>query len=177
MTFARILVALDQPELREAVFWRSLALAQACQGSLHLLHVLSPRFLGDPGFASASTTFSDLGTYPTFVDPTVWQQQNQVQTEQAAAWLSEYSQTALNRDIETSFSHPVGEAGQEICQAATDWSADLVIVGRRGRSSLSEVLLGSISQYVLHHAPCDVLVVQAPDIVSPSPQQAESKGD
>ncbi|NJK41450.1 MAG: universal stress protein [Acaryochloridaceae cyanobacterium SU_2_1] len=177
MTFARILVALDQSELRETIFLRSLTFAQACQGSLHLLHVLSPSFLGDPGFSSASTTFSDLGTYPTFVDPTIWQQQNQAQTEQAAAWLGQYCQTALDQGIEASFSYPTGEAGHEICQAATDWSADLVVVGRRGRSGLAEAIMGSVSQSVLHHAPCDVLVIQSLEIAAAPLQQSESEGD
>ncbi|NEO28803.1 MAG: universal stress protein, partial [Kamptonema sp. SIO4C4] len=35
-----------------------------------------------------------------------------------------------------------------------------VIIGRRGRVGLSEILLGSVSNYVLHHAPCAVMVVQ-----------------
>ncbi len=39
--------------------------------------------------------------------------------------------------------------------------ADLIVLGRRGRTGLAEALLGSVSNYVLHHAPCSVLVVQA----------------
>ncbi len=38
--------------------------------------------------------------------------------------------------------------------------ADLIVVGRRGRSGLSELILGSASNYVLHHAPCSVLTLQ-----------------
>ena len=47
-----------------------------------------------------------------------------------------------------------------ICNAAISWQADLIIMGRRGRTGLSELFLGSVSNYVLHHAPCAVLVVQ-----------------
>jgi phage terminase large subunit GpA-like protein len=36
------------------------------------------------------------------------------------------------------------------------------MVGHRGRTGLSEFLLGSVSNYVMHHAPCSVLVVNNP---------------
>ena len=41
-------------------------------------------------------------------------------------------------------------------------SADLVVVGSRGRSGLAAVLLGSVSEHVVGHAACPVVVVKAP---------------
>lgn len=44
--------------------------------------------------------------------------------------------------------------------ASTDFSAgaDLLVIGRHGRSALEERLLGSVALNLLHHAPCDVLL-------------------
>jgi nucleotide-binding universal stress UspA family protein len=52
-----------------------------------------------------------------------------------------------------------GDPAREIVAAAKAAGADLVVVGRRGLSGLNELLLGSVSQKVLHHAGSDVLIV------------------
>lgn len=53
----------------------------------------------------------------------------------------------------------LGDPAHEIVAAAKAAGADLVVVGRRGLSGLTELVLGSVSQKVLHHAATDVLVV------------------
>ncbi len=40
--------------------------------------------------------------------------------------------------------------------------ATLLVVGFRGHGGLGEALLGSVSQHVLHHAPCPVVIVRDP---------------
>ena len=56
----------------------------------------------------------------------------------------------------------VGEPGPELCRLAADEGADLLVVVSHGRGVLKRVLLGSVSDYVLHHSPCPVLVVRRP---------------
>jgi multicomponent Na+:H+ antiporter subunit G len=47
-----------------------------------------------------------------------------------------------------------------LVEAAAELGADLIVVGTRGRSGASRVLLGSVSRRVVARAPCDVLVVR-----------------
>ena len=47
-----------------------------------------------------------------------------------------------------------------IPKAAKAWGADLIIVGSHGRGFLGRLALGSVSDAVVHSAPCSVLVVR-----------------
>ena len=51
----------------------------------------------------------------------------------------------------------------EILEAARNESCDLIVTGNRGHSAWVGLALGSVSQRVLHHAPCPVLVVPGKD--------------
>jgi len=51
-----------------------------------------------------------------------------------------------------------GWAGRELLAAAQD--ADLLVVGSRGHGAVMGLLLGSVSEYCVTHAPCPVVVVR-----------------
>ncbi len=51
-----------------------------------------------------------------------------------------------------------GDAGDQVTRAAEEVKADLLAVGSRGLSPFKEFLLGSVSQRVIRHSPCSVLL-------------------
>lgn len=51
-----------------------------------------------------------------------------------------------------------GDAGTAICDAAEAEGVDVIVMGSRGRSGLRRAVLGSVSDHVVRHAPCSVLV-------------------
>lgn len=53
-----------------------------------------------------------------------------------------------------------GGAAQTIVEAAGEWNADLIIVGSHGYSFWSRTLLGSVSNAVVHQAPCSILIIR-----------------
>ncbi len=53
-----------------------------------------------------------------------------------------------------------GDYADEILQIADSEKAEFIVIGSRGLGRIREVLLGSVSQKVLHHAACTVVVVR-----------------
>jgi nucleotide-binding universal stress UspA family protein len=63
--------------------------------------------------------------------------------------------------IETKVS--IGSPKEMIIEEAKDWGADLIVVGSHGYGFWGRMLIGSVSDAVVHHAPCSVLVVKDED--------------
>jgi len=55
---------------------------------------------------------------------------------------------------------PTGDPAEEIVVTTKDFDTDLVVVGARGLGGIARALLGSVSEKVLHHARCPVLIVK-----------------
>jgi nucleotide-binding universal stress UspA family protein len=51
-----------------------------------------------------------------------------------------------------------GSPGQAICDLADEADAAVVVIGSRGRGGLKRAVLGSVSDHVVRHAPCPVVV-------------------
>lgn len=61
-----------------------------------------------------------------------------------------------------------GAPGQVIVEAAQRWPADLIVMGSRGLGAWNRLLLGSVSNAVIHHAQCSVEVVRGRHADQPS---------
>jgi nucleotide-binding universal stress UspA family protein len=59
-----------------------------------------------------------------------------------------------------------GDARHEIVEAATAWGADAIVVGSHGRRRLERLVLGSVSEGVVRHAPCSVEVIRQPATIA-----------
>jgi nucleotide-binding universal stress UspA family protein len=53
-----------------------------------------------------------------------------------------------------------GNPADVIVQEAEESGADLIVIGTRGLNAARRLVMGSVSTNVVHHAPCDVLVVR-----------------
>jgi nucleotide-binding universal stress UspA family protein len=151
--YQRIFVALDQSRLEKSVFETALALAVANQAQLKLFHCSTVP-------SATAVEFGDRyrGNVEQFL--AIAQQQLDREMAESKQWLSGLEAQAKEAGVDASWDWATGEPGPQIRHHAKEWQADLIVLGRRGRSGLAEVFLGSVSNYVLHRAHCSVLVVQ-----------------
>lgn len=54
----------------------------------------------------------------------------------------------------------IGDPAKIITEIANSKNYDLIIMGNRGMSAFKELLLGSVSLKVMHHARCPVMIVR-----------------
>jgi nucleotide-binding universal stress UspA family protein len=157
--FNKILVAIDRSEIRRQVFEEAVALAKATNARLMLLNVLSgedieipsvPTMIGyDPYWMGLSESVAEI-----------YQERWKSYVEEGLGILRTLTEEAIAAGVSTEFTQNMGSPGRVICEIAHNLQVDLIVLGRRGHSGLNELLLGSVSNYVLHHAPCSVLTVQ-----------------
>lgn len=155
--FEKILIAIGNSSESQIILESGLNLAEKLGAKVLLLHVLSPL---------TSTSFSPLvgGMFPIVNDVAIEQYTKEWResTRQGLEQLQTYAAQAKERGIDVEISQNLGDAGRMICEVAKSWSADAIVMGRNQKSMLSEIWVGSTSNYVLHHAPCSTLVIQLP---------------
>jgi nucleotide-binding universal stress UspA family protein len=158
--FKKILLALGDSAESQAILTAGLTLAEKVGAEILLLHVINPL---------TPTGFSPLvgGMFPMVNEIAIdqytkeWREYEQRGIDQ----LQTYAAQAKERGVQVDISQNFGNSGSMICEVAKNWSADAIVMGRNQKSMLSEIFLGSTSNYVLHHAPCSVMVIQLPIVV------------
>ncbi|MDJ0844325.1 universal stress protein [Crocosphaera sp.] len=153
MNYRKILVALDNSPLGKKVFEEALSIAKYNDAALMLFHCLP---METPSTAPYTSLYE--GEFKDF--SYLMREQLESQATESEKWLREYGEIAIRQGIATEWDWKIGEPGGWIRDIAKSWPADLIVIGRRGLSGVSEVFLGSVSNYIVHHAICSVLVVQ-----------------
>lgn len=140
--YKRIMVAVDGSKEAEIAFKKAVNVAKRNQASLLLVHVIDTR-------AFQSVTSFD----------TVLAEQA---TEMAKASLKEYESSALGQgvsNVETTIEYgsPKVLIAKHIPE---DKEVDLIMLGATGLNAVERLFIGSVSEYVIRHASCDVLIVR-----------------
>jgi nucleotide-binding universal stress UspA family protein len=80
--------------------------------------------------------------------------------ERARRLLDKARDELVSRHVTVSTRDSIGDAAEQIVETAEELGADLVVVGTHNGNAIERLVLGSTSTSVVHHAPCDVLVVR-----------------
>ena len=146
----RVLIATDGSDYSKA------AIAESCR------FVIQP----DSTEIKVVSAFEDaipLAAEPFAISAEYYQKMDDAVHDQANAFISEAAADIRNhfpdKDLKLTTEILRGSPDQQIIEKAKEWNADLIVVGSHGRGFWGR-MLGSVSDGVVHHAPCSVLVVR-----------------
>jgi nucleotide-binding universal stress UspA family protein len=158
--FDKILVAVDRAPASEMVFTKALELARSAGSKLILLSTIAPEYgigyLSPPIYPSSEAAAVTENTVKLYIERQEQERQHNLE------FLQGLAARAAQANVPAEINQQIGDPARSICEVADTLSIDLIVVGRRGYLGLQELLMNSVSNYVLHHAPCSVLVVQQP---------------
>jgi nucleotide-binding universal stress UspA family protein len=139
--FRQVMLATDMGPASTAATDEALRLAGALGAQLLAVSVIDPRTLQLPG-----------GRFRSRID------QERGRLEAAAA---ELVLRGRRDQVATSFLIWEGDPAESIVEAAISEGADIIVIGSHGRAALGRALIGSVSDQVVRHAPCPVMVVRS----------------
>lgn len=148
----RILIATDGSDFSEAAVKQVCRIvAKVSDISIRVVSIYEP-----PLMAVAAPYASATAVY----NPSLEKEMKEFATR--AVSLAESNIRALLPDWKEGLTTEVlcGTPAQEIVGQAEKWSADLIALGSHGYRFWERVFLGSVSNQVVHHAPCSVLIVR-----------------
>ena len=147
--YKKILFCTDFSENSDYAFSYAFQMARDYKATLLLLHCIV-----EPVCYFWSTT-------PTAADEMVARHVERVEQEMNNRYLKKLeslkSYRIFIKDTEE------GGAFFEIVKTAREESADLIVMGTRGRTGLEHLILGSTAENVVRKSPCPVLTVRLPD--------------
>ena len=144
----RVLLALDGSEEANAATRAAVEISNATGSELHVVHVLD---------TNPRVPYPSPGTWQT------WEEELDHAKRQARAWVDRQAERIQAeggrvKDAHLSFGEPDGE----IVKLGEELGAALIVIGSRGLSGMSRMLMGSVSDSVVRHAHGPVLVTRDP---------------
>ncbi|CEG28201.1 universal stress protein [Bacillus sp. B-jedd] len=141
--YRKIMVAVDGSKEAELAFRKALGIASRNGAGLLLVHVIDTR------------TFAIVEAYDQSVADRADQYAYEL-LEQYKTQASAYGLKDVNCIVE--FGSPKLRIPKDI---AKDHNIDLIVCGATGLNAVERFLIGSVSEHITRHAPCDVLIVRS----------------
>jgi nucleotide-binding universal stress UspA family protein len=144
-SIGRVLVGIDGSAGSAAALRWATRLALATGAEVRAVHVIEP----------TRYDLRPLGLPPAILNEADWREE--IMAELKGTWCEPLVEAGVRHRTRIE----EGRAGPCLTGIARQEHADLVVTGRRGLSAMAELVQGSVSSYVTHHAPCPVTVVPA----------------
>ncbi|HYK72687.1 MAG TPA: universal stress protein [Pseudoneobacillus sp.] len=142
LTYKNILVAVDGSKEAEWAFKKAIEIAKRNHAKLMLAHIIDTR------------TFATVEAY----DRTIAERANQFAEELMERYKAlAHAEGITDVNYEIDYGSPKIKIPKDI---AKRFNSDLIICGATGLNMVERLFIGSVSENITRHAPCDVLIVR-----------------
>ncbi|EOL44515.1 universal stress protein [Enterococcus caccae] len=142
-TYKNILVGVDGSDQANLAYHQAIEVAKRNNGRVIVAHIIENKVYTMMGYSSLNDGLLDQ------------------ETENAKELLDDCKDYAKSVDftqVETIVAY--GSAKEVMCQELSKkYDVDLIMVGQSGLNAVERLMIGSVSSYIIRHAPCDVLIV------------------
>jgi len=147
----KILIALDFNPTAQKIAEVGYSLAKSLDAEVVLLHVLV-----DPLYYSAIENFPIAGYTGTLITPLQIVDTDATKRE-SVLFLDKIKQHLGDEAIKTFVKE--GDFADVILKSANEWHADMIVMGSHSRRWLEEILMGSVTEEVLHHTTIPLFII------------------
>lgn len=154
--YQNVMVAVDGSKTSEVAFKKAVDIVKRNNGKLYITHIVDTR---------------TLQVFPQYDRPMNSSDFLTQQSDAATSILNKYKKWAEERDVSDIFviiKH--GSPRTELADILPEeYDINLLILGATGLNAIERAFVGSVSQYVVRNAPCDILIVRTDDSVDSEP--------
>jgi nucleotide-binding universal stress UspA family protein len=151
--FTHILVPTDFSATSDAALDYARALAAKFDASLELLHVVEGSFASGPMGTEAFVTSS----------PAIQAALMEDARTRLSVRVTADDRARFNARTEVI----AGQSARVILEYAQERGIDAIVMGTHGRTGVAHLLMGSVAEKVVRHAPCPVLTVRQAPVAHP----------
>ncbi len=142
-TYKNILVGIDGSDQGNLAYRQAIEVAKRNNGRVIVAHVIENKVYTMMGYSSLNDSLLDQ------------------ETENAKELLDDCKDYA--KSVDFTQVEPIvtyGSAKEVMCgDLPKKYDVDLIMVGQSGLNAVERLMIGSVSSYIIRHAPCDVLIV------------------
>ena len=147
----KVLIALDYNPTAQKVAEVGYAMAKAMHAEVTLLHVIA-----DPVYYSTAE-YSPIMGFTGYMDASLLQLTNDALKKASYHFLDKSKHHLGDTTIKTHVSE--GDFADTIVKFAKEIHTDMIVLGSHSRKWLDEVLMGSVTEKVLHHSTIPLFII------------------
>ena len=158
LEFKRILCPMDLSEFSLDGLRLAIKVAESCDATLDILHVIHNPF--DELYMTAIAETNPALSEAYAMEPQKRANILRATAEHSEVLLKQFCRDTVKDYAKVRYHIGTGDPFEAILDGATDYMTDLIVLATHGRTGIKRLVIGNVAEKIVRHAPCPVLTVK-----------------